>query len=309
MLRYSSLFTILLVMFAFVGCDSATSTEDDEATFSLLLTDAPGDFERAVVTIESIYLQPSEEDSNRVLLRDEPATVDLLTLQNEVMDLVENEVVPEGIYEQLRIVISGGFIEVEQEDGTTMIYASSSQYASDQGEQADGRLQMPSFAQSGLKISLPEDAGVVEGGQNIVLIDFDVADSFGKQAGQSGKWVMRPSIKATDLQVTGSASVDIALADTVTLPSDTLSLADFSAALDKGGDVIEVPFADADGDGVYSAEFIYLAPGSYPVNIVSPDSVTVTTDPVLPIEISVESNGTAEAALTITEASKVESGN
>jgi hypothetical protein len=63
-----------------------------------------------------------------------------------------------------------------------------------------GDLQMPSFAQSGLKVNLPGDAITVEGDdQRILLVDFDVSKSFGHQAGNSGKWVMHPVITATDM--------------------------------------------------------------------------------------------------------------
>src|SRR5690606_24436473 len=138
---------LFFVALAIAGCDSADTSGD--ARLRVLLTDAPGDFERAVVTIDRVYLQRQDGDADpegsRVVLRDEPVTVDLLTLQNEVFDLVADETVPEGTYRQLRLVISGGFIEVEEEDGSFSVYASSDDYAAEHGVAADGRLQMPSF--------------------------------------------------------------------------------------------------------------------------------------------------------------------
>src|SRR5690606_8737884 len=115
------------------------------------------DFEHAIVTIERVELlrNGNDDDNSVVVLRDEPATVDLLTLQNEVMVLVGETAVPGGNYSQMRLVISEGLIEVEQADGSTRVYASSDEFAASQGFTADGRLQMPSFAQSGLKINLP----------------------------------------------------------------------------------------------------------------------------------------------------------
>src|SRR5690606_22259855 len=101
-----------------------------------------------------------------------------------------------------RLVISGGFIEVEEEDGSFSVYASSDDYAAEHGVAADGRLQMPSFSTSGLKITLPNEAAEIEGDQNVVLIDFDVSQSFGRQAGNSGMWVMHPVIHATSLAFT-----------------------------------------------------------------------------------------------------------
>jgi hypothetical protein len=300
--RLPTLFLALLV--AFAGCDSTnTGASDDTGTLRVLLTDAPGDFLAAVVTIEQVYLQAEEGDDDpedgRTILSDDQVTVDLLTLQNEVLAIVENEEVPAGTYHQLRLVISGGFIEVEDEDGGSTIYASSDEYAATQGVEADGRLQMPSYAQSGLKIVLPDDLAEIADEEQIVLIDFNVAESFGQQAGQSGMWVMRPVVRATDLAFTGTAAITLALDEGVALPDD-LILADFSAALDKNGEIIEVPFADEDEDSLYSVEFRYLAPGTYPIDLVAPEGVTVETDVELSLDLLIESGGTTDADIVIT---------
>lgn len=293
---------MLAFLVAFMGCDNAG---DGNGTLSILLTDAPGDMISAVVTVDQVYLQAedSNEDaeSSRIVLRDEPATVDLLTLQNEVLDLVDGETVPEGSYHQLRLVISGGYIELEGEgaDSPSIIYASSDAYAAEQGVEADGRLQMPSYASSGLKIKLDGDLADIEGDQNVVLLDFNVADSFGKDAGNSGQWVMSPVISATDLAFTGQAELALALEEGVTLPEGT-TLADFSADLDKDGETISVPFADEDGDAVYTVDFRYLVPGLYPVTISGPEGLAFETDLAMPFDLGILSGDAMDAAITIT---------
>jgi len=295
---------LLAFLVAFAGCDSA-DTGSDATTLRVLLTDAPGDFLSAVVTIEEVYLQAEEGDDDpeegRTILSDDQVTVDLLTLQNEVLAIVEGEEIPAGTYNQLRLVISGGYIEVENEDGGSTIYASSDDYAAAQDVVADGRLQMPSYASSGLKIVLPDDLAEIANEEQVVLLDFNVAESFGQQAGQSGMWVMRPVVRATDLAFTGTAALTLALDDGVTLPED-VTLADFAASLDKNGEIIEVPFADADEDGLYSVEFRYLPPATYPVNLIAPEGVTVETDVTLPLDVLIESGGTADADIVITSA-------
>jgi len=295
---------LLAFLVAFAGCDSA-DTGSDTGTLRVLLTDAPGDFLAAVVTIDRIYLQAEEGDDDpedgRTILSDDQVTVDLLTLQNEVLAIVEDEEIPAGTYNQLRLVISGGYIEVEDEDGGSTIYASSDEYAAAQNVVADGRLQMPSYSSSGLKIVLPNELSEIESDENIVLIDFDVAESFGRPAGNSGMWVMRPVVRATDLAFTGTAALTLTLDDGVTLP-DGLTLADFSASLDKGGDVLTVPFTDEDGDGLYAVDFRYLAPDTYPVDLVTPEGLTVETDIDLPLDLLIESGGTDDADIVITSA-------
>jgi hypothetical protein len=296
----------LVLLTALVGCEFGASGPAQPGTFSILLTDAPGDFHEAVVTIDQIYLQSGEgsEDGGRVVLMDEPVTTDLLTLRNKVETLVEDEIVPGGTYSQLRLVISGGYIEVEQEDGSTKIYASSPQYAAANGVDYDGSLQMPSYDASGLKIDLPGGAVTVDGDQTILLLDFNVAESFGHQAGASGLWVMTPVIHATHLEMTGSVEFSLSLGDEVELPTvgdDQITLADFSATLDKNGDVLTESFVEH--DGTFKVNFYYLDPANdFDVSFVAPEGVSVTLDPEFPATVSVSSGATFRQAFVITEA-------
>jgi|SRR5690606_207246 len=175
------------------GCSDSTSPAQ-RVNLSVLLTDAPGDVHSAVVTISSVYLQGGP--GGRTVLVDTAVTTDLLTLVNTTMDLVKDVSVPAGTYSQLRFVIDGGYIEVENEDASTSIYASSPDYAGlPEGVTPDGTLVMPSLAQSGLKVMFPGDAQVVlEGEEQVLVVDFDVSQSFGHEAGASGNWVMHPVI-------------------------------------------------------------------------------------------------------------------
>ena len=181
---------------ALAGCSDATGTGGD-ARFTVLLKDAPGDVVTAMVTIDQVYLRGED---GKVVLRDEDETVDLLTLVDDPTTLVDGATIEAGTYEGLNLVISGGYIEVENADGTTSIYASSPDYEGlPEGAEVAGTLQMPSFATSGLKVQFPGGLEVAEGA-DAVLVDFDVQQSFGKQAGNSGKWVMSPVLKGSKVE-------------------------------------------------------------------------------------------------------------
>ncbi|HUF26143.1 MAG TPA: DUF4382 domain-containing protein [Gemmatimonadaceae bacterium] len=189
------------------GCGDATSPNAGRIT--VLLKDDPGDVLKAVVTISRIYLQGDDEATlggdARVVLMDEPVTTDLLTLAEQTLTLVDGAVVPPGTYAQLRFVITGGYLEVEGENGTSTIYASSPDYEGlPPGVEADGALIMPSFAETGIKVTLPGGAAENAGDEWTVLVDFDVSQSFGHQAGLSGNWVMHPVILATEFASSGS---------------------------------------------------------------------------------------------------------
>ena len=291
--------------------DGAPVGSATEGQLTLLLTDAPGDFEKAVVTISSIYLQAGEgENGSRLVLRDTPVTTDLLTLANSTADLVKDATLPAGTYAQLRFVVTGGYVEVENADGSTSIYASSADYEGlPEGAQLAGSLQMPSFAQSGLKVQLPDGGLRIDGEAKIVLVDFDVARSFGRQAGQSGQWVMSPVLTATHVALTGGVSVALAKADTVTLPAinnAAVALGEFKAVLSNAAGMSEpLVLADANGDGTVEGEFRFVAPGEYTLDFQAPsDSVQFTTAPGRPIPVTVSSNGTASVNAVLTSATK-----
>jgi hypothetical protein len=306
------LLTALALVGSLAACDQGSSGPSEPGKISILLTDAPGDFERAVVTIEEIYLQGGggSGEKGRTVLMEDPVTVDLLDLRNEAMELVEDVVIPGGNYSELRMVISGGYIEVieaEDDDGNptaTRIYASSPQYAAEQGVSADGTLKMPSFAQSGLKIKLPGGAVRVDGDHSILLLDFNVAESFGREAGNSGMWVMDPVIHATDFETTAGVEFTLSLAEGVTLPTidgKEITLADFQVALDKNGDVLTENFVSkAD---TFRVNFHFLEPGrTYPVDFIEPNGVNVLLDTEFPAEVGVTSGGTYRKSFKITQA-------
>ena len=104
---------------------------------------------------------------------------------------------------------------------------------------------MPSYAQSGLKVNLPGGSVKLDGEQTVVLVDFDVSQSFGKEAGASDRWVMSPVLTATELQFTGSAKVTLTKDPALTLPSingTPVTLDQFKATLTKsGGTPTELP--------------------------------------------------------------------
>lgn len=290
----SFLFTLALGL---IGCGG-------DSKVTIKLTDAPGDFKRAVVTISEVELL-GEGENNRVVLLNQAKTTDLLTLANDTADLVKDATVPAGTYKELRFVITGAFIEVEQADGSTKIYASSSDYEGlPAGATVAGSLQMPSYGQSGLKVKIA-DPVAVEGEQKVILVDFDVAQSFGRQAGNSGQWVLSPVIKAAEITFSGTVTVTLTKGADVTLPAvngQAITLADFSATLTNTSSTTEtVAFTDANGDGTYEAQFKFLIPGDFSASIVGPAGVTFATSPAS-APVSVGSGKSVSVAFTLISA-------
>lgn len=270
---------------------------------SILLTDAPGDLQEAWVEVTEIYLQgESDDDAGRVYLKQESTgLIDLLTLSGgRTAELVEDAVVPAGTYAQLRFVIGDAYVKTE--DGRVFATQGAALPA---GVAADGRLQIPSGAQTGFKVNLPGGAVSIDDDAVVLVVDFDVSQSFGQQAGQSGMWVMRPVMNATDFEASGTIAGMVALGDSVALPDSC------------GGQSIDlsgfVPTADAAGvtkSGVTDAN------GAYKISFVSPDTYTLSADPIAfengdtltftaaatPASVEVVSGQTSTANYQITEA-------
>lgn len=182
------------------GCDSSSSPNGGATSrVSVQLTDAPGNIEAAVVTISEIYLQGGDADAHETL-REEAFTTDLLGLANSVETLVSGHEVPNAAYSQLRFVITGAYIQVDNGDGTSSVYATSPDYEGlPAGLVVDGELQAPSFDTSGLKVLLTNEDLVLDGEAATYLVDFDVYQSFGREAGNGGQWVMHPVLKGQRL--------------------------------------------------------------------------------------------------------------
>ena len=185
-----ALFTAISILgLGSFACDSQSSGGGN-GHLKLAMTDAPGpDVLSATLSIREIYLMG--EDGGRVVLRDDPFTVDLVTLSNASLVLVDVDV-PDGAYSELRFVIDGAWIEVAG-DGGTKVYATDGFEGQVSGD-ITGALKTPSWGSSGLKLKLPGDRIEVDGTQRFLLVDFDVAESFRTETG-NGAWVMSPVVK------------------------------------------------------------------------------------------------------------------
>lgn len=185
---------------AVTGCSDTAAPGSTQ--LSVALTDAPGDLQAAVVTISEIDLVGGS--GGPIVLSNTETTTDLLTLANTTQTLVDGFEVPVGNYTQLRFVVTGAYIQVDNGDGTSSIYATPDYEHLPVDATVSGTLQAPSFDQSGLKVTMPGDALELTDPEETLLVDFDVSQSFGHAAGGSGQWVMHPVIHGTQLAETSS---------------------------------------------------------------------------------------------------------
>lgn len=293
-----------LLALAVAACDGGTGADGD-ARVSIRLVDAPGDLAEAWVKIDRIYLQGDADSINggRVdLLSAGTDWVDLLTLSGgRTAELVNGAAVPAGRYSQLRLVVCEAYIVTNEGE----VYASNDATLPS-GVTADGTLHMPSACSSGFKVKFPADSSVNLASESTILtVDFDVSQSFGHQAGNSGRWVMHPVLQATSVGFAGGIAGTVSVAQGVTLPTcggAPVAVTAFVPQATAGSTV----YTSAVGtDGRYR---ITVPAGSYAMgyagalSYANGDSLMVTATPA-PASVSVASGATATADYSITAAS------
>ena len=248
----------LLAVLSF-GCGDDSTGPSSEPAITLQLIDAPGNLAHAWVEIGEIRLQGSSDEGGGgvVLVEESSGMIDLLTLVDAATDLVRDKNVPAGTYTQLRLVVDNAIVETDQGD----VFGTDNA-VHPEGKEVTGELQCPSCEQTGIKVKLPGGNIRLDEETRIIMLDFDVSESFGKQAGGSGRWVMRPVIHSSELTTSGNISGTVSLANGVSVPDCGGEARDLSAFVPQAADeegLIRSGHTDASG----AFDIKYVAPGEY----------------------------------------------
>lgn len=186
---------LLAITTVFIGCDVTDNSNEGSARMKVQLTDAPGDFDAVYIDIQSVRVHLDEdietdttdsddeaEEEGWVTINDEPMRVNLLELRNgDTIQLGEEEL-EAGEYHQIRFVLGP--------DNEVVV----------DGESFP--LTTPSAQQSGLKLNI--DAEIEDGETYNLLVDFDAGRSIVHTG--SGKYILKPVLRAVNLEETGSIS-------------------------------------------------------------------------------------------------------
>ena len=186
-LLFNTFIALSLILLA-TACD--VSENSSTGTLQVVLTDAPANYESVMIDIQEVRIHDDsdaeDDDSGWRIINDQPIRLDLLELTNGTTEILGEEELEAGTYNQLRLIL-GDQNEIVV-DGQTI------------------PLTTPSAQQSGLKLNI--DA-VIEGGIIYrLLLDFDASRSIVK-AGNSGMYILKPVIKTVNLAETGAIEGDI----------------------------------------------------------------------------------------------------
>ena len=290
----------------FTACGDSTAPPGGAATLTVLLTDAPGNVDQVWVQVQEAYLQGGPSGRVTVLpLDDTRDMVELTSLAGTSTPLAEDVPLDPQTVSQFRIVIGEAAIvttegEIYSKDGGLPPGATAAD--------VDGTLVCPSCSQSGLKINLPGGALAFDDGTNEVVVDFDAGQSLAHEAGNSGRWVMRPVINGMDTDETGSIQAALELPPGIVVPecppgqprslsdlritavSETLRNADgdpilVSGKSDSGGN-LRITWVPTDRWQLEPGETIYDGP-RLGFSVSSPQSVVVSAGSTTQVNYSV----------------------
>ena len=177
---------VLLVVFNLTILQSCQEDKtEDTARVQLRLVDASGDYEEVNVEIIDIQYMSSENQDWTSFNPENgyPIEVDLTTLIAGNDLLLSDEIIPAGIINQIRLILS--------ENNTILLKNTT--------ETID--LDTPSAQQSGLKLKL--DKELEPGFSYTFILDWDVQKSI-VRAGNSGKYILKPVIRVNTLVNSGS---------------------------------------------------------------------------------------------------------
>ncbi len=280
---------ILAMMLPMAACDDneMAGPEDGMATLSVYLTDALGDV--ANVWVELVGLTAQGGEGGPVELLGEPTDLILLTDLVGVVQLLQvNADLDPTTISQLRLVIGDAVLEAS--DGT--VYVKGNPVLPEGLDPENpGELHCPSCSQSGIKVKVPNDEVELEEGEAALVLDFDVAQSFGHKAGKSGKWVMKPVIHGTlvgdedgdgdvldELGLTNSITGAVALGTGFTIPEcpagEVRSIRDFIPTATAN------LLVDGENQPIVRAGAV-AEDGTFQIGFLSPDSYTMGFDEVI----------------------------
>jgi hypothetical protein len=238
------------------GDGATTATTASTGTLSVNLTDAATtDYQAIYITVREVAVHRDGGDWKVVSTPNK--TYNLLDLVNGVREELGLATLETGHYTQMRLILS------DQPDDSLNILSHKHPYGNyfiDQGDQSH-ELKVPSGFQSGIKIVKGFDLNADQTTE--LLLDFDAAKSV-VRAGNSGKWLLKPTIKL--LSTAEYSIIEGRVTDSsngAAIGGVLVSAQVYNASAAASEDKVQVQAATiTDDNGSYK---LFLEPGTYTV--------------------------------------------
>ncbi len=256
MKKISWLFVNLFPLIIFAACGGgggeSSSSSGGTGTVNMSLTDASTAEYRAVyVSIQKVEVHKDGGDWKTVATLNK--TYNLLNLVNGVREQLALATLEKGHYTQMRLIL------MNAPDSSINILSQAHPYANYVIDNTDQyhELKVPSGYQSGIKIVQGFD--INENQTTELILDFDVSKSI-VNAGDSGKWLLQPTIKVLNTKecsiVSGNVKSGNEGLEGVLVSAQTYN----ASATDPKDRVVVEASTITDSNGNYK---LFVAPGSY----------------------------------------------
>ena len=292
--RFATILAVALtgaVLISLTGCGIGGG--NDTGRLSLSLTDKKTyEYDHVFVTIKQIDVHAENDmEGSWTTIAQPNRTIDLLTLANGVRQQLALVDLTSGYYTQMRLIIG------DQAESTEFLYAN---YVVDK-EGAAHEMKIPSGMQTGVK--LVQGFTINENGTTELTLDFDASRSV-VVAGNSGKYLLKPTIHVLDDALVMIISGTVTTTDDPPLPLEgaVVSLQVYDDTLTDPKDQVSIEtstYTDADGaykfffavDPINGATFNVVAtaegylPGAERVTVMNGDAPMVDFALAEPTEV------------------------
>jgi hypothetical protein len=258
-IKFIIIICCLFVMVSLTACSGGGSSAD--GSLSLVLTDATtNDYKAVYVTIEEVQVCTDDENEGDVnswyTVAEPGGTYNLLELVNGVREQLGVTDLEAGHYTQMRLIIG------TTADGGSNILDEVHPFANYiiDDENLCHELKIPSGIQTGIK--LVSGFNIYENQTTELILDFDASRSVVK-AGNSGKWLLKPTIKVIGTTVATISGTVIYYNDNLPLSGVLVSAQVYNYNSD-GDEAIDEVIVQASTITNENGEYVlFVEPGVY----------------------------------------------